>query len=160
LSYGIIYCAYCTVTGKSYIGQTTQGLNRRWAGHVSDVKRNQLLISKAIAEHGADAFELSVVAETESQEQLDALEKLWIILKRSYDPAFGYNRQFGGLGGKHTEEAKAKNSASNRGRVAHNKGKPMSDDQRMKISVARQPNPSPQALYLRAWRERKRLEAA
>jgi group I intron endonuclease len=179
--YGIIYCVYCTVTGKCYIGQTTKGISQRWSQHIADANRNHIPFSRAIAEHGADAFELSILAEANSQEQLDELEAKWILLKRSYDPEAGYNRRFGGISGKLTietkatmskaqyghsssPEARARQSKAMKGRQSHNKGVPMSDEQRLKMQDSwyrdrENLSFSPAAVYARIYRKRKRLAA-
>jgi len=117
LSYGIVYCATCTVNGKSYVGQTTDGIKQRWSNHKYDAKRRTAPVSKAIAEYGVSAFDLATLAEADNQTDLDELERLWIATKQSYNPQLGYNRTFGGVHGKPTPEQRAKMSAAKMGRT-------------------------------------------
>jgi len=43
-NYGIIYKATNIITGKSYIGQTTRTLKKRWHGHLTYVKKKMGLM--------------------------------------------------------------------------------------------------------------------
>lgn len=55
--YGIIYLLTNAATGAKYVGQTIQGLEARWRGHISDAKDGaSTRIASAIREYGQQAF--------------------------------------------------------------------------------------------------------
>src|ERR1700721_37675 len=93
---GEVYVHTNIVNGKSYVGQTTQGVAARWEGHVKE-RRNRAF-SRAIRKYGVDSFEHRVLVVARSQEQLDNLEKVWIILLQTKVP-LGYNLTCGGEAG-------------------------------------------------------------
>lgn len=87
------------VTEKSYVGQTWQKPRRRWQNQSShaEVGRNACpYLCAAIRKYGWGSFTHQVVAEPQTQDSLDNLEKIWIILLQSADSRFGYNLQLGG----------------------------------------------------------------
>ncbi len=98
-----IYCATCKVTGKSYIGKTSQAIWTRWAKHFSDAenfksgKRVHHLPSDLIpdlAKYGDEAFDLEILEVCESQEKMDEREIWWMMERKTMVP-FGYNRHLG-----------------------------------------------------------------
>lgn len=104
-----IYSAFCESSGKVYVGQTCQGLARRKAVHYADSLRdNERYFCRAITKHGRDAFEWQELATVETKAEADNLERLWIILLRSYERDHGYNLTMGGEGCVPSEELKAK----------------------------------------------------
>jgi group I intron endonuclease len=98
--YGRIYVIHCKTYNKFYVGQTIQLLRIRWRQHrkLSAATSGHGIISKAIQKHGRDSFSVHEVATASSKCNLDNLEKLWIILLRSSENKFGYNRTTGGDG--------------------------------------------------------------
>ena len=102
---GIIYRAYCMITGKSYIGQTKQDLNKRKSQHICSSFREidssyNTHFHKAIRKHGIDNFEWSVLEIIQSttlenlQECLNSLECKYI---KQFDSYYnGYNLTLGG----------------------------------------------------------------
>lgn len=85
-----------------YIGQTTRGINRRFAEHLC-AKRG--IISNAIRKYGRNNTEIiTLVENVESIEELDRLETFYIGLFRSHVNfnAGGYNATMGGHVGKRT----------------------------------------------------------
>ena len=111
---GKIYLITCTVNGKIYVGQTVQPLKVRWWRHCADARRDsprKLLIDRAIAKHGKDAFTIEVIDTATTHEELDRLELSHIERLRANDSEVGYNLAKGGggcSGYKHTEESRRK----------------------------------------------------
>jgi group I intron endonuclease len=116
---GEIYIHTCTITGKSYIGQTINGMENRWKRHVSDARRNtdNYKFYNAIRKYGADVWTHGILVQTKSQAESDSEEIRYI---DEYDTfQNGYNGTEGGggsSGSKHTAETKAKLSAINTGK--------------------------------------------
>ena len=105
----LIYEAHNIKNGKSYIGLTTQTLEKRKSSHLRSAKGgSKMHFHKAIRKHGTDAFEWSIVLTCTSLEKLYALEKLVISL---YEPWQIYNKSLGGehsaFGMRHSEATKA-----------------------------------------------------
>jgi group I intron endonuclease len=107
----IIYMITCKTTGKKYIGQTNLPLNIRWNSHLTDAKREKLLISKAIKRHGKDQFDIIELVHYEdntlTEEELNLLEEYYIAEFDSQTPN-GYNISPGG----------GKQAASTRDKIA------------------------------------------
>jgi group I intron endonuclease len=105
----IIYEAYNTKNGKSYIGLTTTSLEKRKSQHVRSAKTNSNMhFHKAIRKHGPESFEWSVVVVCSSLERMYHLEQVVISLYEGWQL---YNKSTGGehsaMGMKHTDETKA-----------------------------------------------------
>lgn len=82
------------------MGQTTAGTENRWRGHLKLARNTKALayptlFSKAIRKYGATAFEHQILSVAQSAEELDNLEKIWVILLQTQQPN-GYNLQVGG----------------------------------------------------------------
>jgi len=108
--YGTVYLRQCTVNGKGYVGQTTRGVEVRWAEVLRHLRTNpghQPILDNAILKHGANAFETRVLAYADTQIELDSLERHYIASLGTLTPN-GYNAHEGGFGGPMTEEAKEK----------------------------------------------------
>lgn len=92
----IVYLAFCTVTKKGYVGQTTLSLLERWAQHCKDARnRSSFLLHKAIRKYGEESFELSVLEVTDILPSLCSLE-IEQIKKQNTKAPFGYNMTDGG----------------------------------------------------------------
>lgn len=105
----LIYEAYNTKNGKSYIGLTTQTFEKRKSSHLRSAKGDsQMHFHKALRKHGPDAFEWSVILTCTLLEKLHSLEKMVISL---YEPWQIYNKSLGGehsaFGMRHSETTKA-----------------------------------------------------
>ena len=101
--FGEVYVHTCIVNGKSYVGQTTAGVAKRWKLHVRCARSPKTpaygnLFSKAIRKYGAEAFEHQTLSLAGTQPELDNLEKIWIILLQTKAP-HGYNLTDGGDSG-------------------------------------------------------------
>lgn len=130
----VIYMIRRKKTGKLYIGQTTRKLRCRIRQHVYCAKRSPTnsYIDNAIGEHGVDEFEVLLVEECSSKEELNERERYWIQFFNSKRPN-GYNLTDGGDGG-----AGRPISEKQRQIVSEfNKGKILSDITKAKISESK-----------------------
>ena len=96
--YGVVYKAINKINNKSYIGQTTQSLNKRISNHVTDafLGRDNMYFHKAIKKYGKDNFEWEIVGKYSSLDELNEAEKYFI---RKYNTfKNGYNLTEGGEG--------------------------------------------------------------
>lgn len=129
-----VYCATCRITGKKYIGITSQTLKRRIEAHNSSairVQHKNIIFHKAIRKYGKDAFEWEVLETCKTTEELRAREVALISEMKTMSPN-GYNMTIGGeisdvsddlrkrysilsTGRKHTDETKRKCSVSKMG---------------------------------------------
>ncbi len=102
---GSVYLITDLTNDKTYVGQTwTAG--HRWVSHKSHVKTGTKgYLYRAMRSHGTENFTFNWLGFASTQEELNNLEKLWIILLGSTNRSFGYNRSFGGSLGRRTEEA-------------------------------------------------------
>ena len=83
-SFGVVYRIYERSTGKSYIGQTTNNLNRRWSrffGTHKNLKR--------------DKFSMEILKKCTSFEEMDEFEDIFITRFNSLHPN-GFNMRTGG----------------------------------------------------------------
>jgi group I intron endonuclease len=158
--YGRIYVITNKVNGKQYVGQTIQAVAKRWRQHQKGQCR---VLAYAIRKYGKDAFDVAVLDEVQTQDELDTRERFWIKRLCTMVPN-GYNLDIGGrgveqpsvetrllmrlahLGKKQTPEAVEKRVAPLRGRprpkhvvAAMQEGrlaKPISIEGRQRMSVA------------------------
>lgn len=144
-----VYLIVNKLNGKMYVGKTERSLRGRWLEHLSFARCGAAwLLSRAFRKYGPENFELSVIATTDSIEELNRLEILWIFLLWSHGPC-GYNMTDGGdgvSGRKLSEEAKKRISIANTGkthtpetrerlRLAHT-GRKLPESQKAKISAS------------------------
>ena len=111
--YGVIYLLLNTITGKMYVGQTTN-LKKRIAEH----KRGDQYVDRAIRKYGWKNFRCFVIKNCASKAEMDTWEKFFIILLNTKSPN-GYNLTDGGeeiVGLKRTPEQIAKIAAANTGK--------------------------------------------
>jgi hypothetical protein len=104
--YGIIYGLFFP-HGK-YIGQTIQGINIRWREHLRDVKKGSTLpVHNAIRKYydtdsSISQVEIKQIAEAHSEDELNELEKKYIIEHNTFNNKNknpnGYNLTIGGDG--------------------------------------------------------------
>lgn len=127
----IIYAIKCLKNGKLYIGQTIWGPTRRFNAHKRLLKlgthfNKHLQHSWNIYGEGGFVF---YVIERCIQEQLDYREKYFINVLGTCDKSRGFNVELGGVGIRRTTKDKTRRLLS-----LVNKGKPMSEEQKRKIS--------------------------
>lgn len=136
---GQIYLIRNSINGKGYVGQTTIGIDRRFAKHKENAHAGiDLALYRAMRKHGVDRFTVSEVV-TCDPTLLDDLEKHYVkFYGTSAANGHGYNMTDGGdsarrmKGSRNSELSKAKNSASHKGM----KRPPRSDEYRAKQAVA------------------------
>lgn len=155
----IIYKATNTKNGKVYIGQTIRGLKDRKAEHLraaGNIKwfRNPSLLHLAISEHGSASFIWEVLEECRDCDHLNDRERFYIKLLNSFTPN-GYNQTVGGhMSEEMSEEVRDRIAESMvavhknpdyqarvypklKGLAPPNKGVPMSEAQKAKVSAAK-----------------------
>lgn len=93
----IIYQIKNTITGKSYIGQTIDSLNRRWSAHqsVAREKSPKWPFHRAIKKYGKENFKVEILTKAGDKKELDQLEKEYIRECNTLVP-YGYNLDLGG----------------------------------------------------------------
>jgi len=108
-----IYRIVNKITGKSYIGQTSILLSRRFAQHFDKSCKGRSLFKDGEI-YGIDNFSIEELFDSEDPEELDLQERKFIHEFNSIIP-YGYNTQSGGFSGftfSASEESKSKNSIS------------------------------------------------
>jgi hypothetical protein len=115
-----VYLIINSITGKYYVGQhkgdnLQHYLQQKFYEAEHRLKARSHLYA-SIRKHGRIAFSIHILSDVKTKEELDRLEKLFIILLDSRNPDIGYNICRGGEGftGPHTEEARKKNSVASR----------------------------------------------
>jgi group I intron endonuclease len=146
----IIYKITNNVTGKVYVGQTTQLMTERWWQHCnrSPSQTHKSYIHNAIKEHGEANFRIDILATTETLDALNLLEAFYIKKLNTLAPN-GYNLHPGGNGKVCHPETKVKISATTKGRPFPNrqngaaKGRPVSEARKAQISATMTGAPQP-----------------
>ena len=129
--YGVIYLITNLLNGMKYVGQTTRTVEERFYEH----KRENFYLGKAIRKYGEENFNIEVIEECETFEQLNEREIFWISYLKCKQPN-GYNLTDGGKGiNGITEEARIKKSKEMMGNK-YALGYHHSDKTRKKMSVA------------------------
>lgn len=112
----IIYRHQNTLTGKSYIGFSSNSIDYRLSQHIDESMRktttNRAFLS-ALKKYPLEHWVSEVVASTEDLTHAKELEKYYIQLYQSHVDQNGYNMTIGGdgfVGGHHSSESKAKTS--------------------------------------------------
>lgn len=91
----IIYYIKNKLNGKMYIGQTIHTLKYRMYRHVQKVKQNNpCKLYQAIRKYGWENFEINVLCECSSKDELDEKETYYINYYDTYKN--GYNMTLGG----------------------------------------------------------------
>lgn len=133
-----IYIIKNIKNNKAYIGSAVN-LKNRESKHISDLKKNKHHSSKlqnSWNKHGSECFFFSVIEYVIDVKSLISKEQYWIDLCDSYKNGYNCSPIAGSvLGTKHSDETKAKMSASRKGHTP-NKGKVASEETRAKISAA------------------------
>jgi group I intron endonuclease len=125
-----IYIVTCLTTKKSYVGKTTESINRRWRRHVVNKNNYCRLLSEAINLYGEDDFNIYTLKST-SINMLDYYENKYINEYNTLHPN-GYNLQSGGsVGFVHNSDTLLRMSKSQKGRI-------INDTTKEKLSVSNQ----------------------
>lgn len=148
-----IYKITCTANGKIYIGSAVN-LHKRWVNHKSALNmgnhRNDYL-QKAWKKHGETCFTVEIIELCERSVVIDREQYYLDLLQPYKERGFNLatNARLSTLGHVHSPETRAKLgvnkgrkfSAETRARVsAASKGRPQSEEQRNKISIANSRN--------------------
>jgi group I intron endonuclease len=115
-----VYRIVCEASGKSYIGLTKAGVDKRFRAHKYLARRGASgALYNAIRKHGPEAFVVETVARDLTVEQAQAMEIALIAAEGTRAPG-GYNLAAGGerglLGYKLSSETRAKMSETHRKR--------------------------------------------
>ena len=121
-----VYLITNTVNDKKYVGITADTIDKRFRKHVNDamLRKNNMVLHKAIRKYGGNSFEVSLLDIAKTHEQLKDLEYHYIKQYEAKVP-HGYNLTDGGegiWGYKFTEEQKNRLSEAHLGQKAWNKG--------------------------------------
>ena len=127
-----IYCVTNKINGKQYVGQT---IHNDKVGH-------GMAIIEAYKKYGKESFEYEKICTgVDNRNTLNYLERFWIATHNSIAPN-GYNIEAGGSNGAVAESTKVKISKTLMGNIPWNKGKPMSEEHKLKLSLAKKGIPS------------------
>ena len=117
-----IYCHTHRESGRKYIGQTVQGMMRRWRSHVRGARKPSAgwPFAKAIVEFGAEAFDHQILEVCDSPASATEAEDAWSEAFSTRDPAYGFNvvRPNRRTAAHRREDVRARMSASAKARWA------------------------------------------
>jgi group I intron endonuclease len=117
-SHVLVYLVVNQINGKCYIGKTVTPLSRRWCRHCSIASHgSRLPFHRAIRKYGAGTFNISVLCYAPA-DRLGVIEQAAIAAFRAAHIPL-YNVTEGGegmVGYKHSDSARAKIGAGNRGK--------------------------------------------
>jgi len=116
-NFGVIYKATNRINGKCYIGQTTQGIDRRILEH-SYKNSGCRYFKNAINKYGKVNFDWEILCDCDSEFEINDKECFYINKYKTFDKEFGYNLNKGGVGNRgfrHSLETKNKISKSKTG---------------------------------------------
>lgn len=93
-----IYKITNLLSGKQYVGKTTQPLNERYSQHVANANNLDTYLYRAMRKYGIESFVAEIIEWVGIHDDIDAREKFWISELRTLAPS-GYNMTVGGDGG-------------------------------------------------------------
>lgn len=116
--YGVIYKIENLVNGKIYIGQSTEGFDKRY-GDKGILNTHNLHLKRSIEKYGVDKFDVTKICDYAfSKKELDIKEMAYIKMYKSYKAKFGYNKTLGGESNIPTIEARLNMSRAAKLRLA------------------------------------------
>lgn len=132
-----VYLVTNRVSGKQYVGITTQEVSRRWQQHCYDSRRRSgFLIHAAIRKYGDMTFDVRTVVHRIPGEKASLLEQRLIQELRTLAP-HGYNLTLGGEHGKIHPDSVKRGAATRRGSPHPHMGSARSEETKAKISAAK-----------------------
>lgn len=138
-----VYIITNTINGKQYVGQST-GIRKRFTRHKRAARtkmvRECFYLHNSIAKHGVENFKFEVLLYADDREYMNLMEQRCITGYNTMSPA-GYNLDTGGGVSRTVAESTREKM---RNRVAWNKGVPLSEEVKLKMSIAMAGRPSPQ----------------
>ena len=156
--YGCIYIICNNITGKLYIGQTTQGFDKRYNRNGNGIERVYNLLNdrkncgihynkhllNSIKKYGFEAFYIEKEYKVAySKEELDFWEKYYIKMFNTTNPKYGYNNESGGSHGSGipSKETRVKMSEAQKGKhLSEETKKKISESNKGKMSGEKHPN--------------------
>lgn len=168
-----VYIHTCKVNQKTYVGITCKKPELRW-GYQGNGYKGQAFF-KAIQKYGWDNFDHKIVETDLSEAEAKELEIFLIDKLQSHVSKHGYNVSLGGdgylgvdnhgeknpmYGRRHSDETKAKISATNKGRALKPAGWRHTEEARRKMSLAPRPTVSGKNNYWYGRRNDKLIEAS
>lgn len=117
---GVIYCFYCKVNNKVYVGKSKHEKNKILKRYLHEMKSGNRVINRAMRKHGFESFDFFIADKDIPMIHLDELEQLYVEFYNSNDPHFGYNVTIGGggtSGYKRSEASKKKQSEISKLRI-------------------------------------------
>lgn len=130
-----VYKIYCKTSKKSYYG-SSKNLYKRIVDHRRELRKNihcNLKLQNAWNKYGEDSFVVTVVEILQVKDQRQLRDRETYYIQKYKTHIRGYNICSIGSGTSEadfTEERKKHISESLKGRTAHNKGVPMSEEQK------------------------------
>jgi len=108
MAQGIIYLIINKQNGHKYVGQTTQGMNKRWQQHIQEAMRmSDKPLHRAMRKYGNHNFTIKEIDECDAN-SLNEKEQYWIKHYNTFESAEGYNATSGGDNSTLSEETKQK----------------------------------------------------
>jgi len=108
MAVGTIYLIINKINGHKYVGQTTQGMNKRWAQHIQEAMRMSAYpLHRAMRKHGNHNFMVKEIEECDTK-LLNEREEYYIEKYDTFNSNTGYNATSGGEGGLLSDETKQK----------------------------------------------------
>jgi len=95
----IIYLILNLINDKTYVGQTTRTLKERKRDHICISKNSKYIhpLYCSMRKYGIENFRFIEITTAKNQEELDELERTFILAFDSANFKFGYNIDLGGI---------------------------------------------------------------
>lgn len=148
-----IYLVRNLVNDKLYVGQTVREISMRWRHHMQDAKHgSRLALHRAIRKYGPEQFTVEQLSPACTEQEMNNLERIWIVILQSTTTERGYNLTYGGDGHIVTDQTRQHLSESHKGQRAFNKGQRLSTKHRagLKKAWANRPDADEMRSRLRA----------